>query len=435
MLKTFTKFDSAGKSLVHSFGAALMDHTPSDWNDTDLPFGRFTVGRRVKIVSIEHLSYGQIGTITGQTRPYPHQYVLCLSVTLECGRTTIAPLDGCELLDEKPEPRCISCGNPATVSTEDGPLCPKCEAEEKIADEAAPITGITAEPDDEEARELAEYVAAPLTPESRLALGLTDGHTSERELFCNPPADLAPLPFEPIISGPFRVGRRVRTKNRPGDLWIREQAGTIVERRDLGGRPAYCVLYDGENGGGRHEPDQLELLDEPDRAVTADADHEDGYTVAEPRVLTGDRYLDDAPGEPDEDHPNTVWNFGHIDGLGGLAPVILSRWSSENRIAYANGHRSGTLNRTTNERAEANRVKRHPARLEECFNAGQQASLEDAAPIPPASLDDDGKGAWLAGYGDADKIRIARNFDHVNEMADRQTELDAIEAGSNYGCW
>jgi hypothetical protein len=137
----------------------------------------------------------------------------------------------------------------------------------------------------------------------------------------------------------------------------------------------------------------------------------------------------------DEPHPNAVWNVGHVDGLDGFESSFNPEWSAENRRAYANGHRSGTLNRTSEAKAVAARAARARHTIDEAFRAGYDAALVDAMPSPPAAYSDDAKGSWFVGFSEASQILIAREHDHLAEQAERAREMDALEGLSNWGGW
>lgn len=209
-------------------------------------------------------------------------------------------------------------------------------------------------------------------------------------------------PGEPVAGDPYHVGRRVRTKNRPGDLWIPEQTGTIVERRSHyadKSRLVLSVAYD-DGGGRRAEPDQVELLDEPDRIVEVDEDHENGFVVrdagepgdvCEGEVRYGLGLSDDFVSERDLfcDPPADLLHDGIIDEL---ISINLASYDYHSEMA---DHRK-------------------------FYRQGLMAGLDsDCPPEEPTGLSDDDLESWRDGAS------VAAVFCHARAETERDVMVAA----------
>lgn len=66
--------------------------------------------------------------------------------------------------------------------------------------------------------------------------------------------------------------------------------------------------------------------------------------------------------------------------------------------------------------------------IDEAFESGRLAAMDDAAPVPPRHYSDIEKGAWIDGFGHGEEMLAAREADHYAEWAER----DEMERAS---CW
>lgn len=117
---------------------------------------------------------------------------------------------------------------------------------------------------------------------------------------------------------------------------------------------------------------------------------------------------------------------GHAAGLNVAHrrdPIAPATTSPECRAAWERGARDG----------QRDARRRGPSDLDQAYEAGRTAGMEDGDPWSPAHYSDGERGMFIEGYSDGLGMLRARAEDHLNELREQAEFMDLCRTGT--ACW